>query len=514
MQTGNSTDIFARAKHLSPLRLVETLLQQEKNWFSTIPRPRAIILLALTQGLASLNLAALGTVAPTLEKSMAMGNVQYGLLSTASILTGAAAALPIGILGDRQARLPLLIKLTVLWALAMVLSGISPGYHFLLLTQMFAGAAGVSVGPIIASLSGDLFPPSWRGRAFGLIVGGELLGAGIGMILAGTINTLTNWHVVFFVLAGMAGILAYLLKHGMREPQRNNMDKLASELTRQPESVEEQPAQQASKTGRYLLEDIRRKAIQPVSTRILRENPEKWRWFRAARTILSIPTNLILISASSAGYFYFTGLLAFGILYLTQRFQINTMAASTLFVGAGLGGIAGVVASGWIADWLLRKGLITARIWVTGIAFFLTIPFFLLALHTADQITEFILLFLGSAALGATNPTLDAARLDIMHSRLWGRAEGIRISMRYILEAAAPFAFGWISVHFSESHCHHQQCADGYGLQSSFAVFTVVLLIATVLLFAATFTYPRDVATALFSQVGEDRAEPVAPDDH
>ncbi|MDD5280797.1 MFS transporter, partial [Acidithiobacillus sp.] len=469
------------------------------NWLNAIPRLRAIILLALTQGLASLNLAALGTVAPALESSMHIGNVDYGLLSTASILTGAAAALPVGILGDRQSRVPLLIKLIVLWAIAMLLSGISPGYNWFLLTQMLAGAAGVSVGPVIASLSGDLFPPSWRGRAFGLIVGGELLGAGIGMILAGTVNTLSNWRTVFFVLAIMAILLAYLLWKGMREPQRNNMEKLALELTQKNSTQQDHAQVTNQKNRRYLLDDIRKKSIQPVSKRILQEDPTHWHWFRAAKTILSIPSNVILISASSAGYFYFTGLLAFGILYLTQRFHINTMAASSLFVGAGLGGIGGVIASGWIADWLLRKGLITARVWVTGIAFLLTIPFFLLALNTNNQVLEFIWLFGGSAALGATNPTLDAARLDIMHSRLWGRAEGIRISLRYILEAAAPFAFGWVSTYFSESHCQLQHCGNGYGLSISFGIFTVLLLVATILMLSAVFTYPRDVATALFS---------------
>ncbi|MBN2679392.1 MFS transporter [Acidithiobacillus montserratensis] len=486
--------------HLNPLRLIEILLQQEKHWLNAIPRPRAILLLALTQGLASLNLAALGTVAPALESHLHIGNVAYGLLSTASILTGAAAALPVGILGDRQQRVPLLTKLILLWALAMLLSGISPGYDWFLITQMLAGAAGVSVGPVIASLSGDLFPPSWRGRAFGLIVGGELLGAGIGMILAGTINTLSNWRMVFVALAAMAILLAVLLWKGMREPERDNMNKLAAQLTQ--ESAEHAPETTVSgkQPKRYLIEDIRKKSIQPVRKRILAEDPTQWHWLRAARTILSIPSNVILITASSAGYFYFTGLLAFGILYLTQRFHINTMAASTLFVGAGLGGIGGVVASGWIADFLLRRGLITARVWVTGIAFLLTIPFFLLALHTNRQVLEFIWLFMGSAALGATNPTLDAARLDIMHSRLWGRAEGIRISLRYILEAAAPFAFGWVSTHFSESYCHLQHCGDGYGLRISFEIFTVLLLVATLLMLTAIFTYPRDVATALFSQ--------------
>ncbi|MBN6743042.1 MFS transporter, partial [Acidithiobacillus sp. MC6.1] len=174
--------------------------------------------------------------------------------------------------------------------------------------------------------------------------------------------------------------------------------------------------------------------------------------------------------------------------------------ASLIFVGIGLGGVGGVIASGWLADYLLRRGIITARVWVTAISFLLTIPFFLLALQTSHQWSEIILFFFGAVALGATNPSLDAARLDIMHSRLWGRAEGIRISLRYILEAAAPLAFGWVSEYFPEQSCHLAHCRHGYGLQISFQIFLILLAVATILLLIATRTYPRDVATALFSE--------------
>lgn len=491
-----------REKKVNLNSLFDAFSRHEKIWLTSIPRPRAIALLALTQGLASVNIAALGAIAPSLEHELAIGNVAFGLLSAASILTGALVSLPIGVLGDQQARIPLLTKLIYIWAAAIAISAISPDYAFLLVMQMVAGAAGVAVGPVIASLSGDLFPPSWRSRAFGLIVGGELLGAGIGMAVAGTINALGNWRVTFYVLAAMALILAYLLKKGMREPTRDNMSKLAQDvlIDHTPSSVSTQVGSVKADTKRYLLEDIKEKQIQPVATRILREDPTYWPWLKSARTILSIPSNVIFISASSAGYFYFTGLMAFGVLYLTQRFGLNTMSASLIFVGIGLGGVGGVIASGWLADYLLRRGIITARVWVTGISFLLTIPFFFLALQTSHNWLEITLLFFGAAALGATNPSLDAARLDIMHSRLWGRAEGIRISLRYILEAAAPLAFGWVSEYFPEQSCHLAQCRHGYGLQISFQIFLVLLAVATILLLIATHTYPRDVATALFSE--------------
>jgi hypothetical protein len=43
--------------------------------------------------------------------------------------------------------------------------------------------------------------------------------------------------------------------------------------------------------------------------------------------------------------------------------------------------------------------------------------------------------------LAAANPPLDAARLDVMPPRLWGRAEGTRSVVRTGLEALAPWFY-------------------------------------------------------------------------
>jgi hypothetical protein len=49
------------------------------------------------------------------------------------------------------------------------------------------------------------------------------------------------------------------------------------------------------------------------------------------------------------------------------------------------------------------------------------------------------------------NPALDAARLDIMHSRLLGRAAGVRPTLLYVFQAIAPPLFGWVSGVFGGS---------------------------------------------------------------
>src|SRR6202007_1762133 len=76
--------------------------------------------------------------------------------------------------------------------------------------------------------------------------------------------------------------------------------------------------------------------------------------------------------------------------------------------------------------------------------------------------------------LGAQNPPLDAARLDIMPPLLWGRAEGIRTFMRSLAMALAPLLFGAVSDYVFGG--------GRTGLQWTFAVMLLPLAGSAVLL--------------------------------
>jgi hypothetical protein len=101
------------------------------------------------------------------------------------------------------------------------------------------------------------------------------------------------------------------------------------------------------------------------------------------------------------------------------------------------------------------------------------------------------LLTLGAALLGAANPPMDAARLDIIHPALWGRAEAIRTVLRTLGEAGAPVLFGLVS----QSVFH----GGKHGLEYTFLLFLITLIAAGLLALTAMRTYPRDVATAAAS---------------
>jgi predicted MFS family arabinose efflux permease len=188
------------------------------------------------------------------------------------------------------------------------------------------------------------------------------------------------------------------------------------------------------------------------------------------------------------GYFYFAGLRSFAIIFVTGHYGISQSVASVLTLVVGIGALAGVYLGGRTADRLLSRGYLNARVLIPAVAL-LTITVFLApGIVTTSLFLALPLLTVGAGLLGAANPPLDAARLDIIHPALWGRAEGIRTLLRTLGEAAAPALFGLSSETIFGGGNH--------GLEYTFLAFLIMPIIAGLLALTALRTYPRDVATA------------------
>ncbi|MFL6149929.1 MAG: hypothetical protein ACJ72I_21010 [Pseudonocardiaceae bacterium] len=111
----------------------------------------------------------------------------------------------------------------------------------------------------------------------------------------------------------------------------------------------------------------------------------------------------------------------------------------------GLGALAGVYLGGRTTDRLLGRGYLNTRVlipaWQCSRSPSSSPP----ASSPPQLFLALPLLTIGAGLLGAANPPMDAARLDIIHPALWGRAEGIRTLLRTLGEAAAPALFGLTS---------------------------------------------------------------------
>src|SRR5699024_6411803 len=151
------------------------------------------------------------------------------------------------------------------------------------------------------------------------------------------------------------------------------------------------------------------------------------------------------------GYFFFGTIITFGVIFMRNRFGLGQATATTLSVALGAGAIIGVLITGRIADRFIEHGWVSARIVVTTVSFLLSACLFFPALWVSNLYIAAPLLFLAAVTLGGANPPLDAARLDIMHFQLWGRAESVRASLRYLAQAIAPMVFAGVFILFSGS---------------------------------------------------------------
>ena len=164
-----------------------------------------------------------------------------------------------------------------------------------------------------------------------------------------------------------------------------------------------------------------------------------------------------------------------------------------------------MLGSGWLSDWLLRRGRVTSRITIGGVSYLGAAVFFLpgLLLHSLGVAMAFYVA--AGIMFGARNPPLDAARLDIMHHRLWGRAESVRTVLRRTLVASAAIVFGVLADQLGAGRPLHGvhgfgANAGANGMRLTFLVLLITLFAGGVLTLRARRTYPSDVSTALASE--------------
>ncbi len=484
-------------------------------------RARVITLFGAVLALNGADTATVGSVAPQLERALHIGNTKIGLLSSGALLVGAVFTIPVGLLVDRIKRLPMLSISILLWSIASLASAFAGNYSSLLLTRLLLGAVTATAGPAIASLTGDYFPARERGRVYAYILGGEIAGTAAGFIISGSVASLISWRAAFLLLAVPGFFLARELYRTVPEPLRGGQSRLdpgvvdlkqaVAEASSRPQPQPGEADEPEAEGDELAREAARRLGVNPDPERVLEEDPRALGLGAAVRYILSIPTNILMIISSSLGYFFFSGLSTFALLFVRGHFHASQATAELVLGLLVAGAMVGTLASGRVTDLLLRRGFLEVRVWVPALCYLgaaaLLIPG-ILGSHLMPAVWFDVA---GAALLSAANPPLDAARLDIMPAGLWGRAESTRTVLRSLAQALAPLLFGGLADLIAGiapaqapigTHPGIISPGAARGLQISFLVLLGTLAAAGVFLLQARYTYPRDVATAAASNQG------------
>jgi predicted MFS family arabinose efflux permease len=470
-------------------------------------RSRVVIVLAAVLGLDGADKGTVSSTAGNLERAFGIGNTEIGLLVTASTLVGAIFTLPVGALTDRVNRTRLLSASILIWAVAMFFSGAAQSYVWLILSRIALGAVTATAGPTVASLTGDYFPAKDRARMYGFILAGELVGTGVGFAVSGYITAHVGWRYAFWWLIVPSALLGYVVWR-LAEPARGGQSRIqpgqreipdAKQVHEQDPARQREEAEQALKGTREGAGAQIERQYAPYGDQVLTEDPGRKSLWWAVRYVLRVRTDVVIIVVSALGYFYFSGLRTFAIIFAQDHYGISKTLASSLVIVIGAGGLVGVYAGGRATDMLAKRGVVNARVIVPMIVLLSISLFAGPAFWTTMLWVAIPLLVVAAGLLGAGNPPQDAARLDVIHPHLWGRSEGVRTALRSLLEAAAPVTFGLVSQHLFGGHQGFgATTAKGgnQGLSLTFLLFLVVLIAAGLIVTIALRTYPHDVATA------------------
>ena len=501
-------------------------------------RTRVILLLAAVLALNSADIATVGASATQLRQALHISNGDIGLLVAATAAVAAVFSIPFGILVDRSHRIAIISVSVAAWGAVMFASALSANFGELLIIRLILGAMTAVSGPGVASLIGDYFPAGERGKIYGYVLAGELVGAGAGFVITGDLADI-SWRVAFAILAVPTIPLAWALGH-LPEPARGGAsqmlpgaeriigrsevklrERMAGGDVNSPSRGKRGPASKSplfdDQAGGYVFPDheegqsaasntapgdrgskatdaqelAARLGISADPASVLREDPRRMGVITMIRYVLGIRTNVFLILSGVCSYFFLAGVETFGLEFVKEQYNVPQLLANLLMLFVGGGAVMGVLVGGHLGDSLVKRGRLGGRLLVAAVAAIVTTVLFIPSFVTHSAFTALPYIIAAGFVLTAQNPPIDAARLDIMPPLLWGRAEGVRSFLRTAAQALAPLAFGAL--------------ADVVGLRTTFAVMLVPFLASGVILLWALRTYPTDVATAAASAEMEGR---------
>ena len=202
----------------------------------TDPRRQRQILIAMCAALIAVVASVSGLNVAQQDLALDLGASQGQLLWVINGYTMALAALllPIGAIGDRWGRKPVLVSGLVLFSLANVMAGLATTTGMLLIARIVAGVAAAMIMPVTLSVITSSFPLEQRARAVGVWTGFAGAGGILGLFVSSFLIDYFTWPWLFampVLFAGVSLVLTLRVVGNSRESRRGRFDTIGSVLS-------------------------------------------------------------------------------------------------------------------------------------------------------------------------------------------------------------------------------------------------------------------------------------------
>ncbi|MYW08929.1 DHA2 family efflux MFS transporter permease subunit [Streptomyces sp. SID2563] len=189
----------------------------------------SIALMAVIASVSGLNVA-------QTHMAVEWGASQTTVLWIINIYTLALAALllPLGAIGDRLGRKPMLITGLVVFGAAGVVSGLAPSAAVMIGARVAAGVSAAMIMPITLSVITSTFPEEERGKAIGVWTGVAGGGGILGMFLSALLVDVADWRWLFVlpvVLGAVALVMTFKSVPDSREDATHPFDTVGALLS-------------------------------------------------------------------------------------------------------------------------------------------------------------------------------------------------------------------------------------------------------------------------------------------
>lgn len=191
----------------------------------SVSRVLQFSLLVIAAMAASYARSAVGSIQEAVRVALALSDNRMAILQGPALaLPMVVAAIPLGLLIDRYARVRLLLVFSTLDALGTLWSALASDFATLLAARSMVGLAVSAISTTAFSLLPDLFAPAQRGRASMILVVSQYAGMSAAFGLGGLLIAAHgagaagwSWTMLWLTLP-LAVVVLFLL--GMREPTR------------------------------------------------------------------------------------------------------------------------------------------------------------------------------------------------------------------------------------------------------------------------------------------------------
>ncbi len=225
-----------------------------------------------------------------------------------------------GPLGERFGKLRVVSLAVLACALFSAITALSMNLSMLVIMRGFMGAAAAGIIPLSMAWVGDQVPYERRQETLAKLMSATVLGMMSGLWFGGFAADTVGWRGAFVLLAAMFGVAAVLLLRRLREQAKR-------EAQLQTQSV-------------------------PVAA------PGLWAAFRLTGQLLGTPRVRWVLGVTAAEGALVFGALAFMPTHLHQQFGLSVVAAGSVMMVYGVGGLLySQMARRWLA-WLGERGLV------------------------------------------------------------------------------------------------------------------------------------------------------------